>query len=62
MKSKPFYESKVLWFNILFLVVAVAGVFGFGTFQPSATWLEITAVVVAGVNIALRLITTTAIK
>jgi len=60
MEAKPFYESKTFWFNALFL--AVAGMFGFGGFQPSALWVEIVAVVVAGVNIGLRLITASAIK
>jgi hypothetical protein len=62
MKTKAFYESKIFWFNALFLVASIAAVFGFGTYQPDALWLEITGVVVAAVNIGLRLITATAIK
>jgi hypothetical protein len=57
MDSKPFYESKVFWFNLLFGLTALAGVFGFADFQPSEDVVEIVAVLVAAVNIALRLIT-----
>ena len=46
--SKPFYESKVFWFNILAGIIAVAGIFGFGEYKPSADVLEIIGVVVGG--------------
>lgn len=55
--SKPFYESKVFWFNILAGIIAVAGIFGFGEYKPSADVLEIIGVVVAAINIILRFIT-----
>lgn len=55
--EKPFYESKTLWFNVLFGLVALAGVFGFADFQPSENTVEIVAVLVAAANIALRLVT-----
>ena len=62
MKAKSFYESKTFWFNGLFLLVSVAAAFGFASWQPDSLWLEIVGVIVAGVNIALRLITASAIK
>ena len=55
--EKPFYESKTLWFNVLFGLVALAGVFGFADFQPSENTVEIVAVLVAAANIVLRLVT-----
>ena len=54
---KPFYQSKTLWFNLLFLVSAVAAYFGFGDFQPSGDTVELASVIVAVINIALRFIT-----
>ena len=57
MESKPFYESKVFWFNLLAGVVAVAGIFGFASFQPSQDVVEIIGVIVAAVNIVLRFVT-----
>lgn len=54
---KPFYESKVFWFNILAGIIAVAGIFGFGDYKPSADVLEIIGIVVAAINIILRFIT-----
>lgn len=59
---KRFYQSKTLWFNALVLLVAVAGVFGFGEFKPSADMIEIVSVVVAAINIGLRLVTNQALK
>jgi hypothetical protein len=61
MKTKAFYESKIFWFNALFLVASIAAVFGFGTYQPTALWLEITGSLCCSEH-RLRLITATAIK
>ena len=36
MDSKPWYASKTVIFNVLYLVLVVAGAFGFNSFQPSA--------------------------
>lgn len=54
---KPFYQSKTFWFNLLFLVSAIAAYFGFGDFQPSGDTVELASVVVAVINIALRFVT-----
>lgn len=55
--SKPFYKSKVFWFSILSGVVAIAGLFGFANFEPSAETAQLIAIVVAIVNIVLRFLT-----
>ena len=54
---KPFYQSKTFWFNVLFLVSAIATYFGFGDFKPSGDTVELASVVVAVINIALRFVT-----
>jgi len=54
---KPWYKSKVLWFNVLALVVFVAGAFGFAEFE-AAPWVEpVGTVVVLIVNLVLRFVT-----
>ncbi len=58
MESKPFYQSKTFWFNILAGVIAIAGIFGFASFEPSSEVLEVIGVIVAAVNIVLRYVTT----
>ena len=58
---KAFYESKTFWFNVLALIVAVAGVFGFANWQPDQNMVEIIGVVVAAVNIVLRFLTKQAV-
>lgn len=52
---KNFYASKTFWFNILFLLVTVASMFGFADFQPSEAWGEIALAVVTVVNVVLRI-------
>ena len=54
METKPFYLSKTLWFNLLSIVVIVAGVLGFGEFEMDPT---VQAAVVAVINLLLRLYT-----
>ena len=58
---KPFYTSKTFWFNVLAGVVAVAGVFGYGSWQPDSNTVEIIGVIVAAVNIVLRFVTNQAV-
>ena len=57
MKPKPFYQSKTFWFNLLYLLVAFATLFGFDQFQPNKTWLETAVVTVAVGNLILRFLT-----
>lgn len=51
---KPFYQSKTIWFNILAVAALVAAQFGFNDFQLDA---EVSAGVVAIVNLVLRFVT-----
>ena len=63
MDTKPFYLSKVFWFNLLFVIGAVAAYFGFADFKPEATTIELAAVLVSVINLILRLFfTTTALR
>lgn len=55
--SKKFYRSKTFWFALLYLLVSVAGVFGFAGYQPSADAQEIGSVVSAFTFLLLRLVT-----
>ena len=55
--SKKFYESKTFWFNILAVVVALAGLFGFADFKPDENTLEFIALLLGGVNLILRMYT-----
>lgn len=62
MEGKPWYQSKTVLFNVLFLLVSVAAVFGFSSFQPEPKWAEAIAAVVAILNIVLRFISKDPIK
>ncbi len=56
-KGKRWYQSRTVWFGALIILNAVAGVFGFATYEPG---LEVQRAVelISGVGvIALRLIT-----
>jgi len=59
MVTKPWYQSKTLWFNIIGLVVAAAG--EFSNAFPSGQVAKISGFVLTIGNIILRLITTTQI-
>jgi hypothetical protein len=59
---KKFYESKTFWFNVLFLLGAVAAYFGFADFKPDSNTVELASVVVAVINIILRFMTSQAIR
>lgn len=58
---KMWYESKTLWFNILYGVIAIAGLGGFAEFMPGEDAVEIVGVLIAAINIVLRLVTNKAI-
>ena len=53
---KKWYTSKTLWFNILALVVLVAGSFGY-TGELPAEWAVFAPAIVALVNFVLRFVT-----
>jgi hypothetical protein len=57
MGTKKFYLSKTFWFAILFGLVSVAGISGYGDYTPSQDTTEIVNVVVAVVFLILRFIT-----
>ena len=57
MFGKEFWQSKTVWFFALYLLVAVASLFGFGGFQPTPEMQEIVAVIVAVVGLVLRFLT-----
>ena len=66
MDSKQFYLSKTFWFNIVILILGVAGVFGFSEFVPSDETTQqvgqisaLVAALVPVVNILLRFLTDT---
>lgn len=51
---KPVWQSKTIIFNLLYLALAVAAIFGWGDFQPEQSTVELGAVIVAIVNMYLR--------
>lgn len=55
--SKPFYQSKTFWFNILFGVIAIASLFGWVDYQPTQDVVDIVAVVIAAIGLVLRFVT-----
>ena len=61
MEPKDILTSKTFWFNLLVLLIAVAGVFGFGEYVPSLEDQEaidsivlLVAALVPVVNLVLR--------
>lgn len=40
---KPMYTSKTFWFNVIAVIVAVAGYFGYNEFVPDADVMDQTA-------------------
>jgi len=59
MNAKHFLTSRTLWFNALYLVVAVAKQYGFANFVPHALVDPLVALVIVPViNIILRTRTT----
>lgn len=57
--TKPFWQSKTLIFNALALLALLANQFGFADFKLDA---EVSAGALAIINLALRLITKTAVS
>ncbi len=62
MDAKEFWKSKTFYFFAVLLIVSVAGVFGFGDFEPTVEQLEIVGAVVAIVGIILRAVTKEPVK
>jgi len=55
--TKPIYRSKTFWFNVLALIVTVAGAFGFSDFKLSPDYQQLAVGLVAIINLALRFAT-----
>jgi len=62
MTAKEFWKSKTFWFNVLALIVAVAGYFGFAGFEPDSDVLTLAAGIAAIINLILRSVTYQPIK
>ena len=54
---KKWYQSKTIWFTVLFALVQIAGIFGYADFTPNSQALEVINLVVAGIFLVLRLVT-----
>ena len=61
MMDKRLHESKTFWIAILSLLVAILAMPEFTAIVP-LEWLPAIQIGIAGINIALRLITTKPIK
>jgi len=55
--GKTLVQSKTFWFNVLSVLVAVAALFGFDSFEASPAVAQVITVVTALVNIGLRVVT-----
>lgn len=56
--SKPWYQSKTLWTNIIALVAAITGAFGLDLGLDAETQVSLVGGIMAVVNIVLRVVTT----
>lgn len=54
---KKWYQSKTVWFSVLYAVVMAAGLFGYADFSPSSDVAEIVGLIVSMVGVILRLVT-----
>jgi hypothetical protein len=61
MDPKSIFASKTFWFAILFVLLNIAGVFGYETYQADPELVNIVGLVVSALVIALRFITKQAI-
>jgi len=55
--TKVFWQSKTFWFNVLAIIVMVAGAFGFSDFKLSPDYQQLAVGLIAVINLALRFIT-----
>ena len=53
MNKRP-WQSKTFWFFLLYLVVSVAGLFGYADYTPSGDEAEIVGIGLSVVGIVLR--------
>jgi len=55
--TKRPWQSKTFWFNVLAIIVMVAGAFGFSSFELSPDYQQLAVGLIAVINLALRFIT-----
>ena len=60
--DKEFYKSKTFWFGALWVVLGVAGLFGYADFEPSSDLEQIMEIVNGVLVILLRFLTNKGIK
>ena len=60
--DKSFWKSKTLWFGCLWVIVGVAGLFGFGDFVPGSDVIEWAEIINGLLVIVLRVITKVPLK
>ena len=59
---KKLWQSKTIIFFVLFLLVNVAGLFGYADYSPSGQEAEIAGIIVAIVGVVLRLYTSKGVE
>lgn len=61
METKPIYQSKTFWFNVLAVIVLVASKFGFSEFHLDQNTADTVLTILSGVlavgNVGLRAVT-----
>ncbi len=62
LEPKSIFVSKTFWFGILVIVNAVAGVFGFASYEPGAGLEELTGLISGLGIVGLRYITKTSVS
>jgi len=57
INGKALLTSKTFWFNVIFIIVTIAGYFGYADFEPDSKVVEILGTVFAIGNILIRTVT-----
>jgi hypothetical protein len=57
MDVKSIFKSKTFWFGALYVVIGVAGLFGFAQFQPDPKLVDGLAALTGVIVVILRLVT-----
>ncbi len=55
METKPFWQSKTFWINVIAIVATITGTFGLDLGLDPETQATVAGVIIAIVNIILRL-------
>jgi len=59
---KKWYQSKTLWFSLVFIITAIAGLFGYGDWTPDTQLVEYVQLGMGVLMAILRLLTTKGIE